>query len=123
MISKTRIKKKTERKKDNSLVDTINSARKHAPWMKIAHILSGPKRKYAEVSLGEIEKKSVSGETLVIPGKVLGTGNIIKKIRVCALGFSSSARIKLKSSKSESASILEEINKNPKAQGVKIIYE
>ena len=54
-------------------------------------------------------------------GKVLGSGEISKKIRICALHFSESARGKLEKSKSEIVTILEEIKKNPKAEGVRVL--
>ncbi len=122
MISKTKIKKKTERKTSN-IVDTINAARKHSSWNKIAHMLSGPSRKYAEVNLSDIDKISSGGDTIVVAGKVLGVGNVSKKLRICAVGFSASAKEKLKATKCEILSVLEEIHKNPKAAEVKIVYE
>ena len=40
---------------------------------------------------------------------------------MCALGFSLAAREKLKKTKSEVVSINEEIKKNPKAEGIRIL--
>ena len=90
-------------------------------WMGIASRLSGPTRKQASVNLDELEKKTKEGDTVIVLGRVLGMGSVSKKIRVCALGFSASAREKLKHGKSEIVSIGEEIKHNPKAEGIKII--
>ena len=110
------------RKKTNSeIVKTIILAKKNNKWIKLAYQLSGSTRKYSSVNLDEIDKKSKEGDTLVVLGKVLGSGNLNKKVRVCALGFSASAVEKLKKTKSEISSLADEIKKNPKAEGIKIL--
>ena len=121
MISKTRIKKRLKGKVDKYIVETVNAAKKNKEWNKLAQIISSSRKKYSSVNLKEIEKETKEGDTVVIAGKVLGLGDVTKKIRICALNFSESAREKLKENKSEVVTILEEINKNPRAQGVKIL--
>lgn len=73
------------------------------------------------MNLKDIEKVTTEGDTVVVPGKVLGSGNVNKKVRICALNFSESAKEKLKESKGEIVTIIEEIKKNPKAEGIKIL--
>ena len=121
MISKTKIKKRLKRKADKYIVETVNAAKKNKEWNKLAQIISSSRKKYSSVNLKEIEKETKEVDTVVIAGKVLGLGDVTKKIRICALNFSESAREKLKENKSEVVTILEEINKNPRAQGVKIL--
>lgn len=121
MISKTKIGARLTRKTDRDIVDTIIEAKKNKNWMKIAQAVSGSRRNYPSVNLKEIDKFSSDGDIIIVPGKVLGSGNINKKLRVCAISFSLSAVEKLKSSKGEAIKLIEEIRKNPKAQGVKII--
>lgn len=60
-------------------------------------------------------------KTIAVPGKVLSQGEIDKKIKLVALGFSEKAREKLLESKCEIKNILEEIKKNPNAKGVRIL--
>ncbi len=121
MISKTKINKKLERKTSESLVETITAAKKLKHWLSIAHLISMPKRKQRSVNLGEIDEKTKEGDTVLVPGKVLGNGDIGKKVRVAALGFSEEARKKLKAKKCEIVSIKDEIKANPKAGGIKVI--
>ena len=121
MISKTKISKRIPRKQNREIVETILAAKKHKKWIKVAQIISGPKREYDSINLKEIEGKTKEGDTIVVTGKVLGSGEISKKIRICALGFSESARKKLAKAKSEAITILEEINKNKNAEGVKLL--
>lgn len=110
------------RKKTNpELVRTILIAKKNNAWLQIAGMLSVPRRKQASVNLERIERETTEGDTIVVPGKVLGVGDISKRVRVCALSFSKDAIKKLKETKSEIVNIEEEIRINPKAQGIKII--
>jgi large subunit ribosomal protein L18e len=121
MKSKTKIEKQTEKKRNSELIETIRSARKKEKWLKIAGILSGPRRKMINLNLTEIDKRSKEGDIVVVPGKVLSQGEINKKIKVVALGFSEKAREKLMKSKSNPTRIVEEVKKNPEAKGVKIL--
>ena len=121
MISKTKISRRIERKQNIEIADTILAAKKQKKWMTIAQRISGSRRKYSSINLKDIDKKTREGDTIVVLGKVLGSGEINKKIRICALGFSESAKKKLNKAKAEYATILEEINKNKNAEGVKIL--
>ena len=119
--SKTKIEYQLKRKKNPELVETIILAKKHVKWLELASILSGPTRKIYSVNLDKIEKKSTPGDILVIPGKVLSLGEISKKIRVVALGFSEKAKEKLLKSNCEVRLLKDEIKDNKEAKGVKII--
>ena len=121
MISKTKISARIVKKQNPEIVHTIFAAKKNKNWMKVAQKISGARRKYDSVNLKNIDLKTKEGDTIVVIGKVLGSGEINKKVRVCALGFSESARSKLKKAKCEAVTILEEINKNKNAEGVKIL--
>ncbi len=121
MVSKTKIGKRIGRKSDPLIVETVINAKKHKAWVNIASKISGPKRSYHSVNLSDIEEKTKEGDTVLVIGSVLGSGQVSKKIRVCALHFSEQAIEKLKKTKSEIVSVLDEIKKNPRAEGVKII--
>lgn len=121
MISKTKIGKRIGRKANKEIVEVIKEAKKNEGWMKIAQKISGSNRKYSSVNLKEIELETKVGDTVLIAGKVLSSGKITKKIRVCALGFSDNAIEKLGEHKCEIVTILEEIKKNPKAEGIKVL--
>lgn len=119
-VRKTHIENKLRRKKNPFLVQTLLHAKKKAGWDVVAHIAALPRRKKIEKNLDEIDGISQEGDTIVIPGKVLGRGNVEKKIRICAIAFSQEAKRKLKEKKCEIVSIEEEIQINPKYQGIKI---
>lgn len=123
MKTKTKIEKQVQRKSNIEIIETIRSAKKKDKWLKIASILSGPRRKMVNLNLTEINKNSKEGDTIVVPGKVLAQGEINKKIKVVALGFSQTAREKLIKSKSNPTTILEEIKENPEGKGTKILTD
>ncbi len=121
MISKTKIGKKIVQKNDLEIVETILVAKKKKAWNKVAQIVGGSRKKYSSINLKEIDNFSQDGDTIVVPGKVLSSGNLYKKVKVCAVNFSESAKEKLKNAKIDYFKILEEIEKNPEAKGVKIL--
>ena len=121
MVSKTKMLKRARRKKNSEVVETINLAKKNPEWKTVLRNLSSSTRKYSSVNLKDIEKNTSEGDTIVVVGKILGIGEVSKRVRICALGFSESAKNKLKSTKSEVVNIMTEIKKNPKAEGIKLI--
>jgi len=121
MLSKTQMKTRMKRKTNPELEETIGRSMKNKNWTNIAKILSGPTRKQAALNLSDIEKNSKIGDTIVVPGKILSQGDLTKKIRICALSISAQAREKLKDTRSEFVTFIEEIKKNPKAEGIKVL--
>jgi len=61
-------------------------------WVAVARILNRPKRIGTKVNLWKIEKYAEKGQTIVVPGSVLGQGQLTKPVKVIALKFSSSAK-------------------------------
>ena|SRR3989344_3704849 len=120
-VSKTIIGKRLPRKQDPYIVETVLAAKKKEKWQTIAQIVSGSRRRYSAVNLKRIDAEAAEGDTIVIPGKVLGSGELSKRLRVCALYFSSSAINKIKHSHGEAIRLVDEIKKNPQAQGVTLL--
>lgn len=121
LLSNTRLKFRLKRKSNPSIVDTIKVANENDSWKALAKVLSSGSRNYAAVNLKQIDEKTTAGDTILIPGKVLGSGDLTKKVKICALSISQSAVDKLKKTKSEYSSILDEIKNNKKAEGIKVI--
>ncbi len=121
MKTKTKINKQIQRKSKKELVDTIIAAKKKEKWIEVARILSRPRRKSVNLNLEEIDKNAGNEKILVIPGKVLSSGELNKKVKIVALGFSEKAKEKLEKAKIPISYILEEIKKNPEGKGIKIL--
>ena len=123
MKTKTKIEKQSWKKSNPVLVETIRAAKKTGSdfWLRVAGILSGPRRIKTEINLNDVEEATKEGDSVVFPGKVLSQGEVSKKIAVIAFSFSEKAREKLLKNKSHVLSILEEIKKNPEAKGLRIL--
>ncbi len=121
MKSKTKIEKQLKRKTNPKLVETILKAKKNEKWLKIANLLSRPRKQRINLNLDKINELVEEGENIVIPGKVLSQGKIDKKINLIALDFSENALEKISKKGIKYQTILEEIKKNPEAKGIKII--
>jgi|SRR3989338_2705827 len=120
-ISKTKIKSHLKRKTNPELVETIRLALKNHNWLKTAKILASSTRRLLSINLSEIDKNSTAGDTIIIYGKILSQGQLTKRIRISAMAISQQAKEKLKTTKSEFIPLGEEIKKNPKAEGIKIV--
>lgn len=121
MKSGTKILRQAERKRNPDLVGTIVAAKKNGAWKEVAEVLSSPRKNMPQMNVEEISGKTGDEKTVVVPGKVLSSGEINKKIKVVALRFSDGAEEKLKNAGCELATIAEEIKSNPEAKGVKIL--
>lgn len=123
MISKTKLSKRIETKRNPELVETLKECKKHEKWLEVGKSLSTPRRKRISINLEKINEDSKTGDLIVVPGKVLSQGEIEsgKKIKIIAMNFSENAKEKLNKHKIEFNTIQEEIKLNPEAKGVKII--
>jgi len=90
-------------------------------WKYVAELLSKPTRKRIKVNLGKIDKLANENDTVIVPGKVLGGGNISKKITIAAWRFSESAKKKLENIGAKITKIEDLVKENPKGSKVKII--
>jgi len=120
-ISKTRIKTHRRMKTNPTIAAIVYAASKQPHWLPLAKKIAGSTRNYSSINLMQIDKHTTTGDTVLIVGKVLSVGDLSKKVRICALGISTSAREKLKKTKSEYVSIADEIKINPKAEGLKVL--
>jgi len=90
-------------------------------WRDIASRLEAPARNYAEVNLSKINRYASNGETIVVPGKVLGSGILETSVRIAALNFSQSAETKIREAKGQCLTIEELLRDNPKGRGIRVL--
>ena len=89
-------------------------------WRRIALDLEKPTRRRRVVNVYKIDQYAAADETVIVPGKVLGMGELSKKVSVAAFTFSDEAFKKIRE-KGEALTIPELMHKNPKAKGVRIL--
>ncbi len=61
----------------------------------LKNLMQKSRSRRAEVNVGKISKLTKKGDSIVVPGKVLGTGAIDHAVTVAANNFSESARRKI----------------------------
>lgn len=85
---------KSSTKKIIAELEKASRKRKQKIWLEIAKIISKPRRIRTSVNLWKLEKLAMknTGKILLIPGKVLGYGDIETKTEVAALEFSEKAQ-------------------------------
>jgi len=92
-----------------------------AIWRELADELSSSSRKRVSVNLSRLNRCTREKETVVVPGKVLGSGKLEHPITVAAFAFSNQARARISQAKGKSISIPELMKGNPKGSNVKIM--
>lgn len=113
--------------KHNELMQVINNLKilaienKVPLWKRVAVELEKSSRQKREVNIFKLEKHSKEGDVIIVPGKILGTGDLTKKITVAALSISEAAKEKIVAAKGEVISIQTLMDKNPKASKVKLM--
>ena len=90
-------------------------------WRAVAEGMNRSRRKRFEVNLNRLEKHGKAKETIVVPGIVLGAGEIKKVITIAALRFSGKAKEKIEKSGGKCLTIEELFEKNPKGKGIRIM--
>ncbi|MBN1502557.1 50S ribosomal protein L18e [Candidatus Woesearchaeota archaeon] len=90
-------------------------------WKRIACELEKPTKKRRAVNLSKINRYIKNNDTVIVPGKVLGMGELDKKVTIAAYTFSGQAISKILSSGSHAVSIEELLKKNPKGSKIRII--
>lgn len=91
-------------------------------WKKVSKKLSGPRRNRIKANLYRINKKTGKNDVIVIPGKVLGMGELDHTLTIACLEYSKSAKKKIESSGSKLITIEELLEQNPEGSGVKVFY-
>jgi large subunit ribosomal protein L18e len=90
-------------------------------WLDIAERLAKPKRKRIAVNISHLNRSTQKNETVAVPGKVLGAGEMSHPVTIAAFAFSEKAKEKIKARRGKCLSFFDLIKKNPKGSKVRII--
>ncbi|MBI5681231.1 MAG: 50S ribosomal protein L18e [Methanobacterium sp.] len=114
-------------KTNPKLIELIGTLKKKsyqedvAIWKDVAKRLERSNRRYAEVNISQINRHSSPDETVLVPGKILGSGELNHKVDVVALGFSKKAEEKIAAAGGECLNFSGILDKNPKGSKIRII--
>ena len=116
-----------ERKTNPVLVDLIVELRKasqsaNAPiWSDVADRLERPARLWPQVNVEKCGAVAQTGEIVLVPGKVLSTGEARQGLKVAAFAFSENARQKIEAAGGQCLAINALVKMAPNGKGVRII--
>ena len=104
------------------LIEELQVKWRNTPaWRAVAKGLNRPNRKAYEVNVSRLEKHAKKGENVVVPGNVLGAGELSKPLTVAALRFSGSAREKIEKAGGRCMAIEEMVRLNPGGKKLRIM--
>jgi len=103
------------------LLERAGKEGKAPVWSAASKLLNGPASLKVEVNLGRISRMAIEGEAIFVPGKVLGSGLIDKKVTVGAFMFSASARSKIAAAGGSALTVDQFLKKFPDGSGVKLV--
>jgi large subunit ribosomal protein L18e len=94
---------------------------KVALWKQLASDLEKSSRRRKIVNLSKINLYTKENETIVVPGKVLGSGVLDHKVTISAYQFSDSAKEKITKAGAKMIPLNELIKESPKGKRIKIM--
>ena len=108
---------------DNTIWGLRNAFKKNkAPiWRALQDELAGPRANRREINVRRLAEITKADDVVVVPGKVLGTGNLGHKLTVCAFSISETAAKKIVESGGKVMAFDDLINDYPDGKGVRII--
>ena len=106
------------------LIDDLKAASRQngvGLWRDIARRLEKPSRNYAAVNLSKINRHTRSNDIILIPGKVLASGELDHSVTIAAIGFSGQAVSKILAAGGKCLEIEKLVQEQPRGKGVKIL--
>ncbi len=109
------------------LKDLVSDLKRHSYnqeakiWKRVASDLEKSTRNRRVINLSRLNRFTKANETIVVPGKVLGSGSIEHSIIIAAFAFSGSAKQQIEKAKGKCLTIKELTKQNPKGKDVRVI--
>ena len=103
------------------MLERASKAKKAPVWDRASKMLGAPTGLRVEVNVGRISRIAADESAIFVPGKVLGTGLVDKKVVVGAFSFSAAARRKIESSGGSAMTVEQFLKKYPDGSGVRLV--
>ncbi|MEM0493543.1 MAG: 50S ribosomal protein L18e [Candidatus Thermoplasmatota archaeon] len=115
--------KKTNPRLNNLIQDLkkLSAEQDVSIWKDIALRLEKPLRNWPVVNLNKIDRYINENEIALIPGKVLSSGKLTKRVTIAAWAFSDVSIDKIKKAGGKTITIEELIKKHPKGENIRIL--
>ncbi|ADL19412.1 Ribosomal protein L15 [Acidilobus saccharovorans 345-15] len=110
---------------NETMIETLrllrSKAREKPVWGRVAELLSRPARRRPQVNLSKINRYASDGDFIIVPGKVLGTGKLNKKVTVAAFTFSAKAAQQITSAGGRILTLRDAVNEVQDYTKVKVL--
>lgn len=90
-------------------------------WKDVERRVLNSRRNRREVNVDKLSKFTKNGDVVIVPGKVLGAGNLGHSIIIYAYSISRSASLKISKAGGQILALADFVEKYPHGSGVKII--
>jgi large subunit ribosomal protein L18e len=90
-------------------------------WKRLENELASPRSNKSEINISKLARVTKEGETIVVPGKVIGSGRIDHKLTICAFSMSQKAARKLTDSGGKIVTMVDLTESYPEGKGVRLI--
>ena len=118
---------KLNRKTNQSLVALIGDLKEQsrstgsALWRDVARRLETSRSNWAEPNLSQLSRHAADEKMILVPGKLLGSGDVEGKPSVAAYSVSAGARTKIEGAGGRVLTIRELMEENPEGKEVRIL--
>jgi large subunit ribosomal protein L18e len=90
-------------------------------WKRLESELESPRANKSEINISKLARVTRDGETIFVPGKIMGSGRIDHKLTICAFSVSQKATKKLIDSGSKILTMTDLVESFPEGSGVRLI--
>jgi large subunit ribosomal protein L18e len=90
-------------------------------WRALEREHAPPRPNRRDLTIGTLAEKTAAGQVIVVPGKLLGSGEIGHKLTVCAITISESASKKIIPGGGKLVSLSRLVEQFPEGKGVRLI--
>ena len=90
-------------------------------WRRVADDLEKPTRQRRVVNLSSLSRHTKENEIVVVPGKVLGAGDLNHRLTISAFQFSDGAKEKIERAGAKIVPLVELSKSNPSGKGIRIM--
>jgi large subunit ribosomal protein L18e len=107
----------------NAIGYLMRAGRQHQTplWITTASFLGKSRRTRIVLNLGQVSRNSKDGDIVIVPGKVLGSGEPKEKLTIAAFKFSPRALVKVEKAGGRCIPFSRLVEENPRGTNVRLI--
>ncbi len=102
-------------------LEAVSRQKDSGLWSQVAKELSRVRKNRRQVNVYKIDKYTSDGEFVVVPGKVLGEGQLTHPVNVAAFRFTEGALKKIESAGGKTMTLMELAKTNPQGNKIRLM--